>query len=48
MTILIRFFHQDVFFEKVIAQHCLMVMLEKFRESRDKGEEIGAFFNDIS
>ena len=30
------------------AQHCLMVMLEKFRESRDKGEEVWAFFNDIS
>ena len=25
------------------AQHCLMVMLEKFKESRDKGEEFGAF-----
>ena len=25
-----------------------MVMLEKFKESRDKGEEIGAFFTDLS
>ena len=30
-------------FRKVIAQHCLMVMLEKLKESRDKGEEFGAF-----
>ena len=30
------------------AQHCLLVMLEKFKESRDKGEEFGAFFTDIS
>ena len=30
------------------VQHCLMVMLEKFKESRDKGEELGAFFTDIS
>ena len=27
------------------AQHCLRVMLEKFKESRDKGEEFGAFFH---
>ena len=26
------------------GQHCLMVMLEKFKELRDKGEEFGAFF----
>ena len=30
------------------AQHCLLVMLEKFKESRDKGEEFGAFFTDLS
>ena len=30
------------------AQHCLMVMLEKFKESRDKGEEFVAFFTDLS
>ena len=30
------------------VQHCLMVMLEKFKESRDKGEEFGAFFTDLS
>ena len=30
------------------AQHCLMVMLEKFKELRDKGEEFGAFFTDLS
>ena len=30
------------------AQHCLMVMLEKFKETRDKGEEFGAFFTDLS
>ena len=29
------------------AQHCLMVMLEKLKESRDKGEQ-GAFFIDLS
>ena len=30
------------------AQHCLMVALEEFKESRDKGEEFGAFFTDLS
>ena len=30
------------------AQHCLMVMLEKLKESRDKAEEFGAFFIDVS
>ena len=30
------------------AQHCLTVMLEKFKESRDKGEEFGPFFTDLS
>ena len=31
-------------FRKVCsAQHCLMVMLEKFKELRDTGEEFGAF-----
>ena len=30
------------------AQHCLMVMLEKFRESRNKGKEFGAFFTGLS
>ena len=30
------------------AQHCLMVMLENFKESRDKGEEFGAFFIELS
>ena len=25
-----------------------MVMLEKFKESRDKGEEFGSFFTDLS
>ena len=30
------------------AQHCLIVMVEKFKESRDKGEEFGAFFTDVS
>ena len=29
------------------AQHCLMVILEK-KDSRDKGEEFGAFFTDLS
>ena len=27
------------------AQHCLMVVLEKFKELRDKGEEFGVFFH---
>ena len=30
------------------AQHCLMVMLEKFKESQDKGEEFRAFSTDLS
>ena len=30
------------------AQHCLMVMLEKFKESRDKVEELETFFTDLS
>ena len=34
---------QWVFRNGYNAQHCLMVMLEKFKESRDKGEEFGAF-----
>ena len=29
------------------AQHCLMVVLEKLKESRDKGEEFWAFFTDL-
>ena len=40
MNILTRFFHQNSV--GYSAQHCLMVMLEKFKESRDKGEELGA------
>ena len=30
------------------VQHCLMVMLEKSKESRDKGKEFGTFFTDLS
>ena len=30
------------------VQHCLIVMLEKVKESRDEGEELGAFFTDLS
>ena len=30
------------------TQHRVMVMLEKFKESKDKGEEFGAFFTDLS
>ena len=30
------------------TQPCLTVMLEKFKESRDKGEKFGAFFTDLS
>ena len=30
------------------AQHCLVVILETFKESKDKGEEFGAFFTDLS
>ena len=50
MSILTRFFNQNkVGFEKQCGtQHCPMVMLEKFKESRDKGEEFGTFFTDIS
>ena len=36
------------FWKGYSAQHCLMVMLEKFKESRDKGEEFGGFFRDLS
>ena len=46
MNILTRFFHQNSV--GYSAQHCLMVMLEKFKESRDKGEELGALFTDLS
>ena len=36
-------------FHKVYsAQHCLTIMLEKVKESRDKGEEFGAFFTNLS
>ena len=30
------------------AQHCLMATLEKFKESRDKGDEFGALLTDLS
>ena len=30
------------------TQHCLLVMLEKFKESVDKGNEIGALLTDLS
>ena len=30
------------------AQHCLMVMLEKFKESRDTGEKFRVFFTELS
>ena len=30
------------------AQHCLMVMLEKIKESRDKRKKCGAFSTDLS
>ena len=37
------------FFRKAYSfQHCLMVVPEKFKESRHKGEEFGAFFTDFS
>ena len=36
-------------FRKVYsAHHCLMVMLERLKESRDKGEKFGTFFTDLS
>ena len=30
------------------AQHYLMVILEKFKESRDRADEFGALFTDLS
>ena len=30
------------------AQQCLVIMLEKFKEPRDNGEEFGAVFTDLS
>ena len=30
------------------VQHCLMDMLEKFKESRDRGDEFEALFTDLS
>ena len=49
MNISTRFFHQlDFFWKGYSTQHCLMVMLEKFKESREKGEEFGAFFTCLS
>ena len=30
------------------VQHCLTVMLEKFKESRDRGDGLGALFTDLS
>ena len=30
------------------ARNCLMVMLEKFKGSRDRGDEFGALFTDLS
>ena len=50
MNILTPFFIQkNVAFEKVVALSLfLMVMLEKFKELRDKGEESGTFFTGLS
>ena len=31
-----------------IAQHCLLVMTEKFKETIDKGNEFGALLTDLS
>ena len=31
-----------------IAQHCLLVMAEKFKETIDKGNEFGALLTDLS
>ena len=39
---------QCVFLKGHNAQYCLMVMPEKFKESRVKGEEFGAFHTDLS
>ena len=30
------------------TQHCLLAMLEKFKESMEKGNEIGALLTDLS
>ena len=30
------------------AQHCLLVMIEKFKETIDRGNEIGALLTDLS
>ena len=30
------------------VRYCFMVILETFRESRDRGDEIGALFTDLS
>ena len=30
------------------AQHCVLVMIEKFREAIDRGNEFGALLTDIS
>ena len=30
------------------AQHCFMVMQEKFKEPKDRGDEFGALFTDLS
>ena len=35
-------------FTWLFHQHCLIVMLENLKESRDKWEEFGAFFADLS
>ena len=49
MNILTQFFHQNnVSFEGHNAEHCLMVMLEKFKELRDKGNEFDNFFTGLS
>ena len=30
------------------AQHCLLVMIEKFKEAIDRGNEFGALLTDLS
>ena len=46
MIILMTYFHG--FRKWYSTQHCLLVMLEKFKESVDKGNEFGALLTDLS
>ena len=45
---MILFFQQSCFLKCHSAQYCVIVMLQKLKESWDRGDEFGALFTDFS